>query len=121
LIRLIKAELKKLVHKKSFLIITVIFIAFCFLTNIIYKENYEDTLKKILSIVMTTFVMVIVLLFLQRIFPYQSTSRVFSIFYVTCYSILGIVIYFAIAFQSKLIYGIFGRENIKQIMKRFKR
>lgn len=86
-----------------------------------YKVNYEDTLKKIISIVMTTFVMVIVLLFLQRIFPYQSTSRVFSIFYVTCYSILGIVIYFAIAFQSKLIYGIFGRENIKQIMKRFKR
>lgn len=86
-----------------------------------YKVNYEDTLKKVISIVMTTFVMVIVLLFLQRIFPYQSTSRVFSIFYVTCYSILGIVIYFAIAFQSKLIYGIFGRENIKQIMKRFKR
>ena len=47
MIRLIKAELKKLVHKKSFLIITVIFIAFCFLTNIIYKENYEDVINNV--------------------------------------------------------------------------
>lgn len=39
--KLIKAELKKIFRKKSFLIVTLIFIAFCVLTNVIYK-NMDD-------------------------------------------------------------------------------
>ncbi len=35
---LIKAELKKIFRKKSFLIVTIIFILYCLLTNVIYKE-----------------------------------------------------------------------------------
>lgn len=42
MIRLIKGELTKLIHKKSFLIVTIIFILFCILTNFIYKEDYEE-------------------------------------------------------------------------------
>jgi len=38
LIRLIKAELKKLFSKKSFYIVTIIFILYSLLTNIIYKK-----------------------------------------------------------------------------------
>lgn len=34
-------ELKKLFHKKSFYVVSIIFIAFCILTNVIYK-NYDN-------------------------------------------------------------------------------
>ncbi|MDE5586990.1 MAG: polysaccharide biosynthesis protein, partial [Bacilli bacterium] len=77
-----------------------------------YQVNYEDTVKKVISVVMTTMVMTIVLLLLQRIFPFDSTNRLFSIFYVSVYAILGSLIYFFIAFQSKLIYEVFGKDNI---------
>lgn len=39
MINLIKFEIKKILHKKSFYIITLIFILFAILTNVIYKEN----------------------------------------------------------------------------------
>ncbi len=42
MIKLINAELKKIFRKKSFLIVTIIFILYCILTNVIYKEM--DTL-----------------------------------------------------------------------------
>ncbi len=41
LINLIKFEIKKILHKKSLYIVTIIFILFAILTNFIYKENEE--------------------------------------------------------------------------------
>jgi len=86
-----------------------------------YQVNYEDTLKKVISVIMTTMVMAIVLLFLQQVFPFNSTNRLFAIFYVIIYAVLGIFIYFAISFQSRLIYDVFGEQNIKKIRKKFRR
>ena len=46
MIRLIKAELKKIFSKKSFYVVTIIFMAYCVLTNVIYKNinnlSYQD-------------------------------------------------------------------------------
>lgn len=86
-----------------------------------YQVNYEDTVKKVISVIMTTMVMAILLLLLQGVFPFDSSNRLFSIFYVSVYAILGGLIYFFIAFQSKLIYGVFGKENIMNIRKKFRR
>ena len=41
MIRLMKNELKKLLKKKSFYIVTFIFILFCILTNVIYKTGLD--------------------------------------------------------------------------------
>ena len=38
MIRLIKGELKKIFHKKSFYIVSIIFILYCILTNVLYKN-----------------------------------------------------------------------------------
>lgn len=38
MIRLIKAELKKILHKKSFFIVTVLFLFYAILTNVIYND-----------------------------------------------------------------------------------
>lgn len=43
MVKLIKAEFKKILHKKSFYIVSLIFVLYTILTNIIYKsiDNYE--------------------------------------------------------------------------------
>lgn len=86
-----------------------------------YKVNYESTIKRVISVIMTTMVMAIALLLLQRIFPFNSTSRIFSVFYVVIYALLGISIYFFIAFHSNLIYDVFGKTNIMKIKRKFRR
>lgn len=49
MIRLIKAELKKIFHKKSFYIVTIIFVFYAILTNFIYKSmsnyNYDEQIN----------------------------------------------------------------------------
>lgn len=89
--------------------------------NIKYKISYEDTIKKAFNIILTTLVMVVVLLALKYVIPYTSTSRLYSILYVLLFSIIGIIVYFAIMFKSKLIYDIFGKDNITKIIKRFRK
>lgn len=86
-----------------------------------YKISYEDTIKKAFNIILTTLVMVVVLLALKYVIPYTSTSRLYSILYVSLFSIIGIIVYFAIMFKSKLIYDIFGKDNITKIIKRFRK
>ena len=53
MINLIKGEIKKIFHKKSFLVVTVIFILYCILVNVLYKtidnsspEDYLITIEK---------------------------------------------------------------------------
>lgn len=86
-----------------------------------YKVDYEDTLKKIFNIFLSTLIMILILVLFQRIFPYQSTSRILSIIYVAIYAFLGVCIYFFIVFKTKLIYDIFGKENVTRVLKKMKR
>lgn len=86
-----------------------------------YDVSYEDTIKKTFNIILTTLVMVIVLLGLKYIIPFNSTSRMFSILYVILFSIVGMVVYFGIMFKSKLIYDIFGRGNVNKVLDRFRK
>lgn len=45
MIRLIKAELKKILHKKSFYVVTILFILYALLTNVIYKDINKYSLN----------------------------------------------------------------------------
>lgn len=86
-----------------------------------YKVSYEDTIKKVLNIVITTLVMVIVLLVFKYLIPFNSTSRVVSILYVLFFSLVGICIYFGLMFKTKVIYDIFGKENINKVLNKFRK
>lgn len=86
-----------------------------------YKVSYEDTIKKVLNIIITTLVMVIVLLVFKYIIPFNSTSRLFSILYVLLFSIIGVVVYFGIMFKSKVIYDVFGKGNVDKILKKIRK
>ena len=86
-----------------------------------YKVNYEDTLKKVFNIIITTLVMVIVLLVLKQFIPFTSTSRLINIFIIAIYAVVGACVYLFIMFKSKLIYQIFGKDNVDKLIKRFKK
>lgn len=86
-----------------------------------YDVSYEDTIKKTFNIILTTLIMIIVLLGLKYIIPFNSTSRLFSILYVLLFSIIGVVVYFGIMFKSKVIYDIFGKGNVDKILKKIRK
>ena len=86
-----------------------------------YEVSYEDTIKKTFNIISITLVMVVVLLGLKYIFPFDSTSRLFSILYVAIFSVVGGFTYFGITLKTKLIYDVFGKGNVIKILNRFRK
>lgn len=86
-----------------------------------YHISYEDTIKKTLNIILITLIMVITLLGLKYIIPFTSTNRMFSILYVLLFAVVGVSIYFGITFKTKLIYDIFGKENIDKVLKKIRK
>ena len=86
-----------------------------------YQVNYEDTLKKVFNIILVTLIMVITLLLLKYIIPFNSTSRVINILIIIGYVIVGACVYFGIMFKTKLIYNIFGEEEIKKIVNKIRK
>lgn len=86
-----------------------------------YKVSYEDTIKKVMNIIITTLVMVIVLLVFKAIIPFNSTSRIISILYVLFFSLIGVFVYFGLMFKTKVIYDIFGKENVNKILNKFRK
>ncbi len=86
-----------------------------------YKISYEDTIKRVLNIFLTTIAMVIILLGIRYLIPFTSTNRFINILYVLLFSAIGVSIYFAIMFKSKLIFDIFGKKNVENIMKKIRK
>lgn len=86
-----------------------------------YQVNYEDTLKKVFNIILVTLIMVITLLLLKYIIPFNSTSRMINILIIIGYVIVGACVYFGIMFKTKLIYNIFGEEEIKKIVNKIRK
>ena len=86
-----------------------------------YHISYEDTLKKVLNIILITICMVIVLVGVKYFIPFTSVNRLFNILYILLYTTIGLIVYFTIMFKSKLIYSIFGTDHVNKIIKRLKR
>ncbi len=85
-----------------------------------YHISYEDTLKKVLNIILITMCMVVVLVGLRYFVPFTSTNRLFNILYILLYATVGLIIYFTIMFKSKLIYSIFGTDHVNKVIKKVK-
>lgn len=86
-----------------------------------YHISYEDTLKKVLNIILITICMVIVLVGVKYFIPFTSVNRFMNILYILLYTTIGLIVYFTIMFKSKLIYSIFGTDHVNKIIKRLKR
>ena len=86
-----------------------------------YHISYEDTLKKVLNIILITICMVIVLVGVKYFIPFTSVNRLFNILYILLYTTIGLIVYFTIMFKSKLIYSIFGTDHVNKIIRKIKR
>lgn len=73
-----------------------------------YQISYENTIKRGFNILLITFIVVIILLGIQYIFPFSSSSRVFHLLYIIGFILLGNFIYLLISTYSGLISSIFG-------------
>lgn len=86
-----------------------------------YKISYEETIKKVFTIFLTTIIMVIVLLAVKYIMPLTSMNRLLNILYVLLFSMIGGIIYLVIMFKNKSIYDIFGRNNVESIINKIRK
>lgn len=86
-----------------------------------YKINYEDSIKKIFNIILTTVFMAIMILIVKLVIPFNSDSRIINIIYVLLYTIIGSLTYFMIMFKTKMIYNIFGVNVVNKVIKKIKR
>ena len=86
-----------------------------------YKINYEDTLKKVVNIILITMAMVVVLVIVRYFIPFTSTSRLFNVLYIILYTIIGLFVYFVFMFKTKLVYNIFGTNYVNKIVNKIKR
>lgn len=86
-----------------------------------YQVSYEETIKRVFNIFLTTIVMVILLLMFKYLLPPSSTSRLVNILYVILFSSVGGIIYLFIMVKTKLIYDVFGKENVDGILKKFRK
>jgi peptidoglycan biosynthesis protein MviN/MurJ (putative lipid II flippase) len=80
------------------------------------KVNYEPTLRKLLDIILSTFVMAIVILLLQLVIPVDTHNRLLALLLTLMYTIIGGSIYLFITMKNGMFYEIWGRNFIKKIL-----
>ncbi|MDD6223568.1 MAG: polysaccharide biosynthesis C-terminal domain-containing protein [bacterium] len=86
-----------------------------------YQINYEQTIKRVLNIIIITLVMVIVILAVLYFIRFHSNVRILNLFMVIMCIIVGMIIYFGLMFRTRLVYDIFGYQNVKKIENRIRK
>ena len=69
---------------------------------------------------MCTLIMVLGLSILNLFIPSYSISRMGSILYIILYGIVGIILYFFVAYKSNTISDIVGKEFVQKIISKIK-
>lgn len=83
--------------------------------------NYEETARRLIPTFMSLFSMIIVLLLLNIILPFNNLTRFNSIIYVIIYAVIGAIVYFFVSAKTKVLYEIFGKDIVTNITAKFKR
>ena len=98
-------------------------LASLYLLKKIKKEtgiSYMRALRSFIKIIMCTLIMVLGLSILNLFIPSFSVNRMESILYIILYGVLGVVIYFFVAYKSNTISEIVGREFTDKIICKLK-
>ena len=81
--------------------------------------NYFKAFKSFLKTVLCTLIMIVSLSIINLFIPNVSESRFISILFIILYGVIGILIYFFVAYKSKTISDIFGPNFITSIKQKF--
>ena len=82
------------------------------------KLKYGDTFKTLLKTLVPATVMVVVVLLLKMAVPVNYASKASCILYIAVISIIGAIVYLAIAYKQGLLDKVFGREYLNKIIKK---
>ena len=80
-----------------------------------FNVNYKTTIKHFGYCMIANIAMVFVLLLLEKIVPLSGNSKLYSVFVVCLYGIIGSAIYFIITWKTGTINAIFGKQIFKRI------
>lgn len=83
--------------------------------------SYFMAARTFIKTILCTSIMVISLSILNLFIPKYSVSRFVSILYLMVYGIIGIVIYFYVAYKSKTIHEILGKNTVENFMSKFRK
>ena len=98
-------------------------IASIYLLKRVKKEtniSYLKMIRTLIKVIMCTLIMVLGLSILNLFIPNYSVSRIGSILYIILYGIIGVLIYFFMAYKSNTIADIVGKEFVNKIISKFK-
>ncbi len=82
--------------------------------------NYLQTIRTLIKVVMCTLIMILGLSIMNLFIPSYSVSRFGSILYIILYGIVGMAIYFFVAYKSNTISDIVGKDFVNKILSKFK-
>ena len=85
-------------------------------TNISYLKMARTLIK----VIMCTIIMVLGLSIMHLFIPSYSVSRFESILYIILYGVVGVIIYFFVAYKSNTISDIVGKDFVEKIISKFK-
>ena len=98
-------------------------IASIYLLKRVKKEtniSYLKMIRTLIKVIMCTLIMILGLSILNLFIPNYSVSRIGSILYIILYGIIGVLIYFFMAYKSNTIADIVGKEFVNKIISKFK-
>ena len=92
-----------------------------YLLHVIKKKtniNYLKAIRTFIKVTLCTLIMVVSLMILNLFIPNITESRFLAIIQIIIYGIVAIVIYIFVAYKSKTIDEILGKDSIKKIYKK---
>ena len=82
--------------------------------------SYLKAARTLIKVLLCTLIMVLGLSILNLFIPSFSISRMGSILYIILYGVIGVIIYFFVAYKSNTISEIVGKDFVEKIISKFK-
>ncbi len=95
-----------------------------FLLYVIKKKtniSYIKSLRTFIKVILCTAIMVVSLMIVNLFVPNITTSRIIAIIQILIYAVIGIIVYFVVAYKSKTIDEVLGKNAINKIIKKVKK
>ncbi len=84
-----------------------------------YKVKYEASVKNFIDILCGSILMIVVLFLLKFVIPIYSATRIYNIFIILIYTVVGAFVYFLFTYRMKTIQHIFG-DKLNRFVKKKK-
>ncbi len=94
-----------------------------FLLYIVKKKtniSYLKSARTLIKVTLCTAIMVVSLMLLNVVIPNITTSRFLAIIQLIIYGVIGVIVYFIVAYKSKTIDEILGKDVVKKFIIKMK-